>query len=54
MARTPDGITARSEHISARLRPSTKATLDKLRNGIPVSRYLERLIMEQEKREQER
>lgn len=51
MARTPDGLTARTEHVSARFRPSTAAALDRLRGTTPRSRYLEKLVIEQEKRE---
>lgn len=48
--RKPDGITARSEHISARFRPSTAAQLDELRGITPRSRYLEHLVTEEHKR----
>lgn len=49
--RTPDGLTARTEFVSARFRPSTVAILDKLRKETPRSRFLEHLINEEDKRQ---
>lgn len=53
MARTPDGITARSVTLSARFRPSTIASLDRLRKDMPRTRFIEKLISEQERREKD-
>jgi hypothetical protein len=50
MARRPDGLTARTESISARWRPETAALLDRLRGSVPRSRYLEHLVIEESKR----
>lgn len=52
MPRKPDGLTARTEHISARFREPTAAALDRLRGPIPRSRYLEHLVIEEDKRQQ--
>jgi hypothetical protein len=51
MARTPDGLTARTEHVSARFRPSTAAALDRLRKDMTRTRYLEKLVTDEEKRQ---
>lgn len=53
MPRRPDGLTARSEYVPARLRPSTAAALDRMRATTPRSRFIEKLIIEEEKRRRE-
>lgn len=50
MPRRPDGLTARSEHVSARFRPSTAAKLDAMRGATARSPFLERLVEEEHAR----
>jgi hypothetical protein len=51
MPRRPDGLTARTEHVTARFTASTAALLDRLRGNTPRSRYLEHLVVEEGKRQ---
>jgi hypothetical protein len=48
--RPPEGATARTEYISARWTTELANLLDTLRGGIPRSRYLEHLVLEENKR----
>jgi hypothetical protein len=54
MARRPDGITARSVHVTGRFRPSTVATMDKLRGAESRAKFIEKLVAEEEKRRNQR
>lgn len=51
MPRRPDGLTARTEHVTARFTRSVAATLDRLRGTMNRSRYLEHLVIEEGKRQ---
>lgn len=53
MARRPDGLTARSVHVTGRFRPSTVTTLDRLRGAESRAKFLERLIVQEEQRRKE-
>jgi hypothetical protein len=53
VARRPDGITARSAHVTGRFRPSTVSTLDRMRGAESRSKFLERLILKEEKSRRE-
>jgi hypothetical protein len=50
MARPPDGMTSRTEVFSLRTRPQVVATLDRLRGQQPRSPYIEKLIIEEDRR----
>jgi hypothetical protein len=54
MARTPDGLTARSAIITNRFRPATVLKLDRLRGNESRAKFLERLIDDEEKRRNQR
>jgi hypothetical protein len=45
MVRPTDGPEARSVHVSVRLSPSEKATLDQVRGVSSASDYLRRLLL---------
>lgn len=55
MPRTPEGLTAKTQFVTARWSESRVNTLDKLRgkgtaHEIPRSKYLEKLVIDEEKR----
>jgi hypothetical protein len=45
MVRPTAGPEARSEHVSVRMSPSEKATLDRVRGKSSASDYLRRLLL---------
>lgn len=50
MARKITGLTARDQHVTARLRADTVFDLDKMRGPTPRSRFLEYLIAQEKRR----
>lgn len=50
VARKITGLTARDQHVTARLRADTVFDLDKMRGPTPRSRFLEYLIAQEKRR----
>ncbi len=57
MARTPEGITARSVTVTGRFRPSTVADIDRMvkQDGLNSrAKLIEKLVVEEKKRRSQR